>query len=75
MGGGGEWRGRSSNGCSENYFFVFSLSQKGVCVWGGGALCNYKSSKIVTQEKTFQIKCFPEKNIWQWLALVFPNNH
>lgn len=55
--------------------FLSFLCLKKECVFGGGALCNYKSSKIVTQEKTFQIKCFPEKNIWQWLALVFPNNH
>lgn len=55
-------------------FFVFvflCLKKKG----GGEPLRNYKSSEILTQEKTFQIKCFPEKNIWQRLALVFPNNH
>lgn len=55
------------------FLFFFVSKRKGG--EGGRLVHNYKSSEIVTQEKTFQIKRFPEKNIWQQLALVFPNNH
>lgn len=53
------------------FFFVSKRKGEG----GERLLHNYKSAEIVTQEKTFQIKRIPEKNIWQRLALVFPNNH
>lgn len=61
-------------GYTESYFSVF-LCLKKERGRGRWLFHNYKSSETVTQEKTFQIKCFPEKNIWQRLALVFPNNH